>query len=131
MKANLTVKVIGGIHSGKTALAQAIMKSLRKSALYGVSLQDGEVSIPADKGWVQVLVKTELSDPMLSPDVGLVGPDTVQVSMACLKSAFLVWELQRRNGVLRDPEELAKLPAGQVAENAAEHFWKLLEDINK
>ena len=131
MNANLTVKVIGGAHSGKSALAKAIVAALRRNKLYGTALKDGTTSQPFDEGPVKVLVETHFVDPMLAPNVSVEGPEVRTVGLAELKAAFLVWELQRRAGKLKSDEDIAALPAGQVAEGAAEHLWHLLNEVSE
>ncbi len=125
-KPNLIVKIIGGAHSGKSALASAIFKSLRKSNVYSTKLQDGEVSTNFEGGPVAVLVQTEFQDAVLTP---VVVDDSRPVTMADLKAAFLVWELQRRAGKLKSDADVSVLPAGQVAEGAAAHLWDLLNAV--
>lgn len=128
MSYNLTVKVIGGAMSGKTALAQAITKALRKISLYGVALDDGNTKLPADSGPIKVLVQTELNDPMLANPVEVCTSDVKAITKADLKACFMIWEAQRRRGELETDATIESLPIGQVAEGAANHLWKLLEE---
>lgn len=125
-KPNLIVKVIGGAHSGKSALANAIFKFLRKNAIYSSKLQDGEVATAFEGGPVAVLVQTQFEDAMLAP---VLPDDSRPVTLADLKAAFLVWELQRRAGKLKSDADVSALPAGQVAEGAATHLWDLLNAV--
>lgn len=126
MKPNLIVTVTGGRHSGKSELANTILKSLRKSAKYGTQLEDGDVKLPADQGPTQVLIQTVEYDEMLDEGFTMEGPENLHITQGSLKAAFLVWELERRLGKCKSTADIDSLPAGQVAEEAASTLWKIL-----
>ena len=126
MKPHLIVTVAGGKLSGKSELASTIVKSLKKTAKYGTQLEDGDVKMPADPGPTRVLVQTQEYDEVLEQHVTVEGPPTINLTEGKLKAAFLVWELERRMGKCSDPSDIDKLPAGQVAEDAASTLWNIL-----
>ena len=126
MKPNLIVTVTGGRHSGKSELANTIVKSLRKSAKYGTQLEDGDVKLPADPGPTRVLVQTVEYDDMLDQGFTMEGPENLRITQGSLKAAFLVWELERRLGKCKPTADIDNLPAGQVAEEAATTLWNIL-----
>lgn len=127
---NLVVTVAGGKHSGKSELAKAVLKALRKNPLYGTAFQDGETCLDYDNGPVKVLVHTEERENRLSPEplqIQVAEPEMIGVTKDDPKEAFLRWELHhRKHGGNISQEERLKLPAGQVAEEAALFFWKML-----
>jgi hypothetical protein len=51
---------------------------------------------------------------------------TVTVTQADIRKAFLQWEIERRAGQCQPPERADTLTPEQIADENAEHFWPRL-----